>query len=380
MTGDRLVVLQLVANRWWTGSADPVIQLSRGLRERGHRVLLALIRGDRFEDKARESGFAPIDGLSLEAKGDPLGVVRDLRRLRDLVVMERVDVVHTHHSHDHWLGWLCRGRAALVRSFHSARAVRQSWPSSALYRRTHASIVVSDEIRARCLSSGVPAERMARVEGVTDVARFAEGGGGDAIRKELDLGSGPVLGCVARLAARRGHETLIRAFALVHERHPDARLLLVGKGELRPRLESLRHDLGLDEQVLLTGYRDADLPAVLDAMDIFVLMGAGSDESCRAVLEGMAAARPVVARRVGALGQTVLPGVTGLLVDDERPESLARALESLIVDPEQGRALGRTGQQGALSRFTPERHAAQVEAVYRDAIARAGSKQGTRPG
>lgn len=380
MTSDRLVVLQLVANRWWTGSADPVIQLSRGLRERGHRVLLGLIRGDRFEDKARESGFSPIDGLSLEAKGNPLGIARDLRRLRELVQTESVDVVHAHHSHDHWLGWLCRGRAALVRSFHSARAVRQGWPSSALYRRTDASIAVSDEIQARCLSSGVAAERMAQVDGVTDVGRFAGGGGGDAIRKELALGSGPVLGCVARLAARRGHETLIRAFALVHERHPDARLLLIGKGELRQRLESLRHDLGLDEQVLMTGYRDTDLPAVLDAMDAFVLVGAGSDESCRAVLEAMAAARPVVARRVGALGQTVLPGVTGLLVDDERPESLARALETLVANPEQARMLGRAGQQRALSLFTPERHAGQVEAVYRQALARAGSRQGTRPG
>jgi glycosyltransferase involved in cell wall biosynthesis len=130
----------------------------------------------------------------------------------------------------------------------------------------------------------------------------------------------------------------------------------------------------------MTGYRDTDLPAVLDAMDAFVLVGAGSDESCRAVLEAMAAARPVVARRVGALGQTVLPGVTGLLVDDERPESLARALETLVANPEQARMLGRAGQQRALSLFTPERHAGQVEAVYRQALARAGSRQGTRPG
>ena len=63
-----LVVLQLVANRWWTGSADPVIQLSRGLEARGHRVLLGLIPGGRFEEKAREAGLQPLPGLSLEAK------------------------------------------------------------------------------------------------------------------------------------------------------------------------------------------------------------------------------------------------------------------------------------------------------------------------
>jgi hypothetical protein len=52
-------VLHLVANRWWTGSADPVIRLVRGLEARGHHVQLALVRGDRFEAKAREAGIEP---------------------------------------------------------------------------------------------------------------------------------------------------------------------------------------------------------------------------------------------------------------------------------------------------------------------------------
>ncbi len=80
-----LVILQLVANRWWTGSADPVIQLSRGLEARGHRVLLGLIPGDRFEAKAREAGLVPLGGLSLDAKRAPLACVTDIARLRRLV-------------------------------------------------------------------------------------------------------------------------------------------------------------------------------------------------------------------------------------------------------------------------------------------------------
>jgi hypothetical protein len=59
-----LTVLHLVANRWWTGSAEPVIRLLTGLRARRHRVLLGLIAGDRFEQKAREAGLEPLAGLS----------------------------------------------------------------------------------------------------------------------------------------------------------------------------------------------------------------------------------------------------------------------------------------------------------------------------
>jgi glycosyltransferase involved in cell wall biosynthesis len=381
MTGERaLVVLQLVANRWWTGSADPVIQLSRGLEARGHRVLLGLIPGGRFEEKACEAGFRPLHGLSLEAKLEPLAALRDLTRLRRLVETQRVDIVHTHHSHDHWLGLFCRGRAALVRSFHSARAVNNRWPATALYRRSDALVAVSEETAARCREAGVSADRVFRVGGVTDVARFCEARGGERIRKEFELGSGPVLGSVARLAPRRGHEALIRGFAPLVSSYPDARLLLVGKGETRSRLEAFVHDLGLDREVRFAGYRDTDLPAVLDALDIFVLMGVGSDESARAALEAMAAGRPVVARRVGALGEAVVHGETGLLVDDDRPESVTRALRTLLEDPDRSRAMGEASRRRARSAFTPERHAAEVEAVYRRAVRRATPRAPGAPG
>ena len=359
-----LTVLHLVANRWWTGSAEPVIRLLIGLRARGHRVLLGLIAGDRFEQKAREAGLEPLPGLSLEVRGNPVHALGDLRRVREAVRTEGVDVVHVHHSHDHWLGWLGRGPAGLVRTFHNARAVRLHGVSPWLYRRTDALIAVSREIEERGHRAGIPPARLARVDGVVDLQRF-EDGDGAAIRKEFDLGSAPVLGCVARLAPRRGHELLIRGFQQLLPDYPQARLLLVGKGEARTRLETLVGDLGLAREVLFAGYRDADLPAVLQAFDAFALMGAGSDESCRAALEAMAAGRPVVGRRVGALPETVVHGVTGLLVDDDRPESVAAALRALVAQPERAVAMGRAGRERAQALFGPDAHAAQVERIYR---------------
>ena len=378
MASRPLTILHLVANRWWTGSAEPVIRLSTGLRARGHRVLLGLIAGDRFEQKAREAGLEPLGGLSLEVRGNPIQALADLRRVREIVRTENVDVVHVHHSHDHWLGWLARGRAALVRTFHNRRAVRLGWPTTALYRRTDALIVVSREIEERARRAGIPPERLTLIDGVVDLARFAHGDGGAAIRKEFDLGDAPVLGCVARLAARRGHEQLIRGFQLVLGDYPRARLLLVGKGEARARLEGLVGELGLAREVLFTGYRDGDLPGVLQALDGFALMGAGSDESCRAALEAMAAARPVVGRRVGALPETVVHGVTGLLVDDDRPESAAAALRELLADPVRAAAMGRAGLERARAHYGSDAHAARVEEIYGTAVRLRGPRNGPR--
>jgi glycosyltransferase involved in cell wall biosynthesis len=367
-----LVVLHLVANRWWTGSADPVVQLVRGLGARGHRVLLGLIPGAHFDDKAREAGITPVPGLSLDARVDPRGLLRDVRRLRSLVRCERVDVVHCHHSHDHWLGRLCRGPAALVRTFHNARSVSRLWPARALYRSTDGAVAVSAEIERRCRAAGLMPRALFRVDGVVEVERFAKGGGAEHVRQELGLAAAPVIGSVARLAAHRGHELLIRGFALLLGEFPEARLLLIGKGERRDAIEAFVREQGLAGRVILAGYRDGDLPAVLDALDVFALMAAGSDESCRAALEAMAAGRPVVARAVGALPEAVAHGRTGLLVADDHPESVARALRALVADPGLARAMGEAGRRQAIERHSPERHAAQMEAIYRQLLARRG--------
>lgn len=366
---ERLTVLHLVANRWWTGSADPVIHLVRGLRGRGHRVLLGLVPGDRFEAKAREAGIEPVAGLTLDVRSGPAAMLRDLVRIRRLVRHEGVTIVHVHHSHDHWLGALGRGQAALVRSFHNRRAVRSDPGARALYRRTDAVLAVSEAIVARCAAAGIPPAKLFRVDGVADTARFAAAPDGARLRAELALGRAPVVASVARLAPGRGHELLIGAFRRLLPEQPDARLLLVGKGEARQALEALVRRLDLAGPVVFTGYRE-DLPAVLAATDVFALMGAGSDESCRAALEAMAAGRPVVARRVGALGEAVEHGRTGLLVDEDSEDAVAAALGRLLRDPAEARAMGTRARTLALARFAPERHAAAVEAVYRAARAR----------
>jgi glycosyltransferase involved in cell wall biosynthesis len=367
-----LSILHLAANRWWTGSADPVIQLVAGLRTRGHRVLLGIIPGDRFEAKAREAGIDLVDGLRLDARSGPRALARDALRLRAIIRDERVEVVHTHHSHDHWLAMLARprraegGRPPVVRTFHNLRAVKRDRLAASLYRRTGAAFAVSRQIEARCVAAGIPSERVFWIPGAVDLTRFTADVDPSPIREEFKLGDAPVVVSVARLATNRGHELLLSGFRLLVRRLPRARLLLVGKGETRGRLEQLVADLELEQHVIFTGYRDRDLPAVLAAADCFALMAAGSDDSCRAALEAMAAARPVIARKVGALPETIRHGETGLLVDDDHPETVAQALGEILADPARGRAMGAAARARAETDFSADRSVQTVERVYRE--------------
>jgi glycosyltransferase involved in cell wall biosynthesis len=336
-------------------------------------VLLGVIPGDRFETKAREAGIEIVSGLRLEPRPSPLRLARDARRLRRVLVGEGVDVVHTHHSHDHWLAMLVRprtpgSRVPVVRTVHNRRSVRQGPAAAWLYRRTAAVFAASREIESRCRAIGIPADRVIWLPGTADLDRFSPFAHGAAVRREFNLGSAPVVVSVARFAADRGHDLLVAAFRLVAAEVPEARLLLVGKA--RPRVERLVADLGLSDRVIFAGYRDQDLPEVLASADCFALMAAGSDESCRAALEAMAAGRPVIARRVGALPETVADGETGILVADDRPEHVAASLRAVLLDRECARRMGAAARCRVEREFSPARAALIVETVYRSVIER----------
>lgn len=348
-----------------------MLKLSAGLRARGHRILLGLIAGDRFEAKARAEGLEIVEGVSLQAPGRPVSPLQDLRRLRSLARAERVDIIHAHHSHDHWVASLAALRAMrgvpipVVRTVHRLRSVKPNLMASWLYRRTAALFAVSREIERRCHEVGIPPAKVCWVPGAADLARFRPDIDGAPVRGEFKLGRVPVVVSVSRLAPNRGHEPLLASVPFLLQRVPNAHLLLVGRGENRPALERLVAELSLNERVIFAGYRDHDLPAVLAAADCFVLMAAGSDESCRAALEAMAAGRPIVARRVGAIPETVVPHETGLLVDDDRPEGISAALAEVLADRARARAMGAAARRRAEEVFAPERSIDAVEGVYR---------------
>src|SRR5947207_2842184 len=178
MTAGALTVLHLAANRWWTGSADPTIQLASAQQARGHRVLLAVPPGDRFEAKAREAGLTLVEGFHLRARLASLQIARDAVWLRRVAREQAVDVMHAHHSHDHWLALLARPRSGgrrppVARTFHALRAVKRDAVSRRLYRRTDAALAVSRQIEARCREAGVPPERVYWTPGMADLPRFA---------------------------------------------------------------------------------------------------------------------------------------------------------------------------------------------------------------
>jgi glycosyltransferase involved in cell wall biosynthesis len=386
----RLAILHLLSNRWWTGTAEPVLALARGLIERGQQVVLGVPAGSQVEDLARKAGIPLLEGLQLNPRFHPASWLRDVHRVSAFLRRTTVDILHVHLSHDHWLASCAlhllqpsgRRPPVCVRTVHTLRRPR-SLSNHWLLRYGAAHLItVSPTLRRDVMERlRVFPSRVSVIAGAVDSERFHPAISGDRIRREFGLSpTTPLVGIVARIAPSRGHLTLLEAFAQVHQAMPMARLVIVGKGEFRPQVEQRTAALGLTEAVIFAGYREEDLPEILGSLDVFVLMTPGSEGSCRAVLEAMAAAKPVVAARTGALQDIVLDGETGLLIEPQAHVALAHAISRLLRAPEQARQMGMRGRERVEHAFSRQRQADEVLRLYQQLRAAQRSPSTTRNG
>lgn len=365
-SGAPMRVLELLSSAWWTGPAEPMASVARELRARGHHVEVAVdaVREGNLRDALRARGLAPRDGLALSTKSGPLAYLRDVRRLGELA--RGFDVLHANFSHDHVLALLAlrrRGGRRVVRTVHSSRSLREQ-PLQRLAHRASDGLVAVCEAHARALVErfGIPEERVLATRGAVDAQAFRPGG--PDLREALGIAPGaPVAGVVSRIKPGRRHEDLVDAFRRVADRLPEARLVVVGRGEGEEAIRVRVAHRGLQREVLFAGYRTGDeLAAAYRTFDANVLLAEGNDGTCRALLEGMAAGRPGVAYRFGAPAEAILDGTTGLLAPEGDVAALADALVELLAAPARARAMGAAARERMATLFT---EAARGEAVER---------------
>jgi glycosyltransferase involved in cell wall biosynthesis len=167
---------------------------------------------------------------------------------------------------------------------------------------------------------------------------------------------------VGRLASIKRYDVLLRAFAEVSQHRPRLRLTLVGDGPERQNLERLAERLCIKTSVDFVGFRD-DIPELLQQQDLFVLSSQHEGISI-AILEAMRAGLPVVATRVGGVPDTVVDGVTGVLVPVDCPRSLAATIGRLLETPANLRAMGAAGRAVQRRRFSVARMREQYLELY----------------
>jgi glycosyltransferase involved in cell wall biosynthesis len=311
----------------------------------------------------RRRGVA-VHFLKRRFKYDPLAWWPMFQALR----RERIDVLHAHSfGQNAWASVIGRltGVPAVIAHEHnwafSGRALRPVIDREIIARCASSMIVVSHEARRRMIEI----ERIApeRLVMLPNGIRALPPGDGGAVRAELGIGrDDPVIGTVCILRAEKALDVLVRAAALLARDLPRLRVLIVGDGEERGRIETMVHQLGLEDHVLLTGLR-SDVPDVLAALDVAVL-SSDYEGIPLSMLEFMDAGKPIVATRVGGIPEVIQDGVHGVLVPPRDEAALAAAIGGLLGDTDAAREMGARAQDRCRREFSLDRIVERLQQLY----------------
>jgi glycosyltransferase involved in cell wall biosynthesis len=191
----------------------------------------------------------------------------------------------------------------------------------------------------------------------------------EQLRREFRISPAtPVVGFAARFEREKGVHEFLQAASKLKSQGLRAVFVMVGvtqKGRhsaVSP--DKLIHEMGLDAEVLLPGFRD-DMPELLSIMDMIVLPSHGREGIPRILMESAAMGKPVVATSVRGIVETVIDGTTGLLVPARDADALAAAMVRIINDRPLASALGANARQHALRHFDEQHVFRRTDREYR---------------
>jgi glycosyltransferase involved in cell wall biosynthesis len=350
------------------GTEKQIVLLACGLRERGIDVrVLTMFEGGPREQALREAGVPVVrlefsrHRLGARAAGNVAafaGLVRLLRR-------ERPDVLHAFLLHSYLTAApaarlarvpvLVAGRRSLGDFKQDRRLLLRlerlaTRTTDLLIANAHA---VAEDTKER---ERVPVEKISVVyNGLPDDAFTA------CAPTSIETGN-PILLCIANLKAYKGHEHLLRAAALLRARGRPCTLLLAGEGEQRPKLERQARQLRLDVRFLGAC---TEVGPLLARADVVVLPSVHEGMS-NAVMEAMAAGRPVVATAVG--GTPELLRGRGILVPPGDPSALAAAIDALLADPGRRASLGAAARRWSQTHLSADSMVSEHVRIYSDLL------------
>ncbi|HEY2169307.1 MAG TPA: glycosyltransferase family 4 protein [Candidatus Angelobacter sp.] len=362
-------VLQLISSGGYYGAENMLLNLCASQQKAGCQNSLMIfynvhVPNVEFYERARRRGLS-VRMVHCQGRAD----WRAVRQIEECIQEDGIQLLHTHGYKADLYGYVAarRSRKPIVATCHNwvggtaALGIYNHLDRMAL-KRFHGLAAVSDSVAQRLLDSGVSAKKIRTIANGIDVQTFERA----HALPELNSDGNKVVGMVARLDLQKGFEYLLRAARDLCVAFPALKVVIVGDGPDRKAIEDMIQRFGLQSNVILAG-QHSDMPGIYAAMDVFVLPSL-NEGLPMTILEAMAASKPVIATRVGAIPSVIKDGETGLLVDPGDTYGLRSAVARLLSAPDLCRRIGAAGHAWVSRNYTSETMALKYRQMYDDVL------------
>jgi glycosyltransferase involved in cell wall biosynthesis len=362
------------------GTERQAVQLVRLLRTNGHfEVVVACMNGGGVLQKEIEAlGLGDIPEFPLTSFYNR-NALRQLRQCAGLLRAREIQVVHTHDFYTNIFGMAAAAmarvpvRIASRRETEGLRSRAKKRLERCAYRLAHAVVTNAEAVRRHLIQEGVKPGKVVTIYNGIDLERIAPklSCGRDDTLATFGLPPGRrFVTIVANLRhAVKDHPTFLRAAQLVKREVPEAAFVLAGEGELLEPMRTLAGQLGLAADAFFIG-RCGNVPELLALSDVCVLSSIAEGFS-NAILEYMAAGRPVVATDAGGAREAVQEGETGYIVPVGDDKLMATRIIDLLQAPERARAMGESGRRVVHQKFSCAAQLERTQELY-DSLLRPG--------
>ena len=346
------------------GVTSYVLSLAEGMKKRGHTVFLASSGGEMLPFVLEAGVFFIQIPIKTKQEISP-AVFLSLLKLRKIIKEKDVDIIHANTRVTQVLaaslGRFCaKPYISTCHGFFKKRLSRRLWPCWGTKV-----IAISEAVREHLVKDFKVKDADVRlIHNGIDVDKFRVQGSEFRVdkKKKLGLGSGPVVGIVARLSDVKGHAYLIEAMKFVLEKIPQVQLLIVGDGKMKQGLVKLVRSLGIEKSVYFIP-AVSDITQVFGAMDLFV-MPSLQEGLGLSLMQAMAVGLPVIGSDVGGIKSLIKMGENGILVKAADSLILASAILDLLGDTAQAKLLGDRARDFIRQNFSLDKMIQETETVY----------------
>jgi glycosyltransferase involved in cell wall biosynthesis len=353
------------------GGAEVIVSRLAGVLDRNRfRSVACLPRPGWLKDQLERQG---IDTHVLKMNG--MFDLEWVRKACRLVRREGVSLIHAHEFDGVTHGSLVARLVGVpcVATVHGKNYYWERKRRRLAYRvvsRIATMVAVSEDLKRFITGTvGVPAERIKVIYNGQEMLPPVGPEAKARLRGEFGLEENEaVVGVVGSLYPVKGHEYLLAAVPQMLGIHPHTTFLIIGRGELESSLKEEVKRCGLKKQVRFLGFRE-DILALLSLMDVFVLPSLSEGLSI-ALLEAMAAGRPVVATNVGGNPELVTDGETGFLVPPRDADALAAKICLLLGDNSRSRRMGENGRIRVQQCFSFQAMVDKYQELYESCLQR----------